>query len=747
MAYIPDAQSITYRQFKGSAQAADPYAIDMAHGLYAQNIDFVVGPDGTTVQTRQRYGVSQIAQLPNSDGAVTAMANWYYTLSGSQVGIVVYYAPAVGVKSYNQGSATFSGTRVSVTSAAFAAFAFNGIYAYIAFGNSSGRVGTSAAYVLNDNTNNADQLFTAPSNSSTISWTINTTAGAGVVTAGTKRVAFLATTRSGFTILCPISAWTNGIATLAPTSATAADGVHEWAVTVTFASGIPAALQGGTLQIVLTTSANNARYYAVPGATGTIPASSSGSVGPITVNIADSDLTATATDVTFYQNLLTQDLSGNPPFKPWSVFTYSSRMAYCTYDLSGFPVVYFSDQNNYQSLTAAYHGIYLEGRQTVVTGVSLGAVCYLATLSGLYNTQDNGGYPGTWTPPARIDGSVGVLAPSNMIASGGKVVLASEKGLFFYRGGAFPQIPISYWQQPDWQRINWNAPTQVQIVDDELNRVVRVMTPLSVVVTGATNTNPITITTAVMINGKPVANPNLFQSGLSVTISGVGGNTNANTTQNITVVNTNQFTIPVAGNGAYTGGGIVTPNTPNAEMSWNYSEGEQPGQLYYSLNAFFAYRQGTSAIIRNTTNNLDEVWYAPSASNPGGIVRKVQPTDSLPNRDVDLSGTGTAVVSQYETGLSPGDDPEATVHDFQGAHMRVSGSGNFALAAFGVDHKVSTTPAASPITLSLTPGTEYLVKWWLRNEQQSIVWAMGSIDSFWVIAMLKVYWMPSLPFR
>lgn len=65
-------------------------------------------------------------------------------------------------------------------------------------------------------------------------------------------------------------------------------------------------------------------------------------------------------------------------------------------------------------------------------------------------------------------------------------------------------------------------------------------------ITGATNTNPISITTA--------ADHNL-RNGDTVVITGVLGNTAANGTWAITVGGTNFFTIPVAGNGVYAGGG------------------------------------------------------------------------------------------------------------------------------------------------------------------------------------------------
>jgi hypothetical protein len=728
-------------QFRGSAQSVDPYELDQAHGLYSQNVDFIVSPDGNTVQAGSRLGISQVAQIPSSDGAVTSLASWYYGLNGVPQCWALYYAPNVGLKGYYQSTAAFSSTMVSVTGAAYASMAFDGIKAIVAFGDATGRDGNAAGgYIVDGGLTLIDKLFAPPLSTSNITVTVNTTASAGVVTAGTHRIGIVCTTRNGYTgPLSPV----NSSNVFQPVSAAAPDGVHSWSVTVTVSGSLPSYMTGGPsiMQVVMTTAANPARYYAVPGATAAIGSTS------ITVSISDGDLAATGTDLTESQNLTTQTQSGTPPFLPYAVFTYSNRMGYCTTDGSGFPVLYFSDQNNYQSLNAAFYGIYLEGRQIPITGASLGQVCYIATLTALYMTQDNGDLPGTWTPPARVDGSVGVLAPQNLLAAGGKLIVASQKGLFIYRGGAFPVIPNSYWQSPDWNRINWSAPTQVQVADDSLNRVLRVFAPLKVQVTAASNTNPIIITTGILIGNRVLPYPHLFQTGLSVTISGVGGNTNANTTAAVTVLSASTFSIPVAGNGSYTSGGIVNPNAPNAEMSWNYSTGEGPGSMLYSLNAFAGYRGGAMASIFNIGTNEEEIWYAPSNSNPGCLVRRVLSTDTLPHRDVDLSGAASAISNQYETGLTPGPDPEATVHDFHGMHYRATGTGNLAVVAYGIDHVYSTVPALSPAALSQTPGLEYLMKWWLRSEQQTIQFGTNAVDAYFVLAMIKAYWTPSLPFR
>lgn len=746
----PDNSTALITAFQGSAQAQDNYDVDPAHGLYCQNTDFILGQN-ESVQAATRRGTSQLAQFPNTDGAVTSIGSWYFSYLGLQDCLVPCYSTVNGLRFYHQGDSTFSEIVIAVTGAAIAVFVTDGLRLYVAFADATGRRGTTQGRVYGllsgaifPGNEAVDTLFASPL-PTTIATIATAQPGAGVITAGTHRIGYVFTTRNGFTgALNPVTS--AGI--FAPASFTAADGAHNLQVTITFSS-IPSYLNPidapvqPSVQIVLTSASNPAEYYLVPGAIGLVPTSPAAVV--ITFSINDGDL-VTGTNFTLQQNTLTA-VNGAGPFNPYSIWTYSSRMAYATLDSAGFPVVYFSDQNSYQSLSAATSGVYLEGRQIPVTGCSLG-VCYIATLSGLYSVQDNGGDPVTWTPPARVDGSVGILSPTCLLAVGGKILLASEKGLYLYRGGAFPQIPVSYWQTPDWNRINWQQPTQVQVVDDAQDKVIRVMAPLTVVITNATNTNPIVITTAIIINGTPVASPHLYQTGLSVTISQVGGNTAANSTHAITVLSANTFSIPVAGNGAYTSGGVVTPTSPNAQMCWNYSEGDEPGQPFYSIHAFTSYRAAAMGTVRNVETNLDETWFAPAATNPGGLIRRVNPTEANVHRDVDMSGAATAINALYEISNLPGSQDEAvTLHDYHGMHFRATGNGNLALKAYSLDHGLAVVPTISPIALSGKPAQEFRALWYLRSEQQTIEFSSNAIDAYFVLAVVRCYYSQSLPMR
>jgi len=97
-------------------------------------------------------------------------------------------------------------------------------------------------------------------------------------------------------------------------------------------------------------------------------------------------------------------------------------------------------------------------------------------------------------------------------------------------------------------------------------------------VTGATNANPIVITSTA--HG--------LTNGVRVTLTGVGGNTAANTTATVSAVTANTFTLTgVAGNGAYTSGGEwhVT-GLYKYEIELTQANGFASGQNYFVLFSY-----------------------------------------------------------------------------------------------------------------------------------------------------------------
>lgn len=108
----------------------------------------------------------------------------------------------------------------------------------------------------------------------------------------------------------------------------------------------------------------------------------------------------------------------------------------------------------------------------------------------------------------------------------------------------------------------------------------------STVVTNCTNTNPITVTVATPVPA--------YEHTLSLTITGVTGNTACNVLNTVpTFSNSTTFTIPVTGNGTYSGGGVTY--VPISGYGLWISVGKNPGMKYtrlvgseIDLNNFYA---------------------------------------------------------------------------------------------------------------------------------------------------------------
>lgn len=702
----PGIAEVDLTQFNGAVTILEPYQVPSDKALYAQNMAYLRGRFGT------RYGSSSVVLM--TDGAITAMRNWFFTYSGAQVSALLYYAPSIGLRRMTLG--TFApDTPVAVTGAAGAVIVPTGQRAYATFYDSTGRLGTSAGYVYGWNLG-ADHLFAAPLTNTPGA----TEPGAGVCTIGTHRIGYLTTTRNGASLkLSPVDT----SVTFRPISFTSSGGKN---IQVQIAGPWPSYMVGGTVQIVMTTVANPNRYYLVPGATSL----AAGTV-TITFSISDDDLAATGTDVTANVNYITEDLSANPPFKPVACFPYSSRMGYVMIDAAGNPGIAFSNPNAYQEITADQHIIQLENLQQPVQGFSLRGVCYIGATSGFFACEDNGGLPVSWTPPQRIDGSTGILSATCVAENPalGYALIAAEKGFYLFQGGVFPALPLSYYQDTDWPRINWNVPTQVQIGDDQLGRKFVVAAPLNTMIASVTGTGPYTVTTT--------QSNHLYQTNLSCIIAGVTG------AQAITVTGDNTFTVP-GGSGAPTVGGLVQPQTMNAEMTWDYTEGDTPETVKYSINSFTAFRAACLALVRNQSTLLKELWYGPAANGP--IIRLNNGIEANPYRDVDMSGAAAAINGPYETALVP--DPlqlSMTVHDFHGAHMAIRGNGSLAMIAKGLDGVITKVPAASPLTLILNPKKETLVKWALRSDRQSFRISTNAIDHFFVCSLIRMYYTDAFP--
>jgi hypothetical protein len=661
MAYIPGVAETNITEFGGSTQRLGEYGTPINKALYSQNCGYSPG------QVSKRLGHSAEYTVT---GGCTSLHNWLFYFDGTPVINVLHYTSSVGLggQQIDPPLGPLS-TLIPVTGAAGASVVPVNQRAYAAFYDATGQIGASAAYVYGWDIG-SDPLFAAPVAATIIAGEN----AAGVVTAGLHRIAYLPTTRNGFTTkLSPVIA-----GTFTPTEFTSTGGQN---LTIQINGTPPAYMSGGSYQMVMTPVTNLNRWYTVPGVYGL---AANGLI--LTASIDDDDLVATGTDVTDQINLLTCSETTapyGPPFLPSAIFPYSNRMGYCTLDASGVPVVYMSNQNDYQSLAADLNGLYLEGADKPVQGVSIGGVCYIGTPSAFYSCTDSGDSPVNWTPPQKVQGSVGILSPTclSVDPSQTRALVAAQQGLFLFPGGEFPQLPLSYYQgTTDWARIDWTTPTKVQVIEDQSNKRFVVIAPLT-------------------------ADENAAAA--------------------------------IAAAATY-------------EMSWDYTQGVTPDTVKYSINPYTSYSIGCTTMVLNPDKYVYEQWTGPAST--GKVISQNDGSEANPYADVDLAGSNVSIPWLYRTSIVPGEDAnQATVHDFHGAHFRVTGEGTLDIAAYGIDAtgsvNISVTPPRSPLTLSLTPGEEPLVKWYLRSEQQSIEFGNDVVDEYATVNLLRVYWTNAMGFR
>lgn len=315
--------------------------------------------------------------------------------------------------------------------------------------------------------------------------------GGGLIGLGSRRFGYLIEYSTGFTTRVSPDFGTTAIPTIAtfgPT--TAAYGGSDGKATMNFATGWAA---GGLLpgivaiSVVMTTATNLAQFYVVPGSR---TLNDGVTAVNITVNITDADLSSTGTDATPYLYWMTQSAdnanepTGLVPFGCRHIALWADRMAYLASvpDNQGnlIDALYVSERNNPQAITADQHVLQLPGQRTITTMFRMVSVNYILGPHEIWGVGDSGDVPVTWAAPAMVDGRHGTLAihGAEVAPSGDRAWIADQAGLFLFTGGPILDLPLSYYQTPDWVRINWGAAYCVRIKDDSGSRRVCITVPL-----------------------------------------------------------------------------------------------------------------------------------------------------------------------------------------------------------------------------------------------------------------------------
>ncbi len=303
--------------------------------------------------------------------------------------------------------------------------------------------------------------------------------GVGTITAGTHYLAYRIEYRSGFiTRPSPDSGvGTPGPSTFQPIAFTAAGSKNlSWTLNTTWPVGAV------NVYMIMTPVANPAQYFLVPGAVQAVVGGAASSI-TFTIDISDDILFAQAVDSTNSIFLLTNTVAGVPPFFPAAIVAHGSRMTYITTvsdsvgNLSG--GIYVSGRSAFQEISPDLSLIQLPGFNQITTAISLDGVYYIFGPQSTYRTIDNGSDPVTWPAPALVDGRRGTLSVKGaLVAPAGTYAwVASQDGLYFFQG-VYGALPISYYQTPDWNRINWNSAQLIDIKDDPTVKKVYVLAAL-----------------------------------------------------------------------------------------------------------------------------------------------------------------------------------------------------------------------------------------------------------------------------
>lgn len=291
-------------------------------------------------------------------------------------------------------------------------------------------------------------------------------AGAGNVTQGVHMFGYIVETRTSF--VGQPSPQPAGV--FSPVSFTVAAGGRALTMSLTVNTPADAAF----VHPIMTRIDNPDRWYFVPDAAVAVPGGASGWVVNIAINISDERLADSAEEANDHFDALADSIGGTEAINVSSVASYGKRQVYIANDKA-----YISDPDDFQFITEAGHVVQTPGKRRIVSAFSLRGNLYLIGPSWTHAVSDNGDLPSTWAEPTEVSGSIGSPAPLGVEwrTAGDYAWITSPAGLYLFTG-QYGNRPISYYNTPEWERINWAAPWSVQVRDDYVNQRVHVSAAL-----------------------------------------------------------------------------------------------------------------------------------------------------------------------------------------------------------------------------------------------------------------------------
>lgn len=411
-----------------------------------------------------REGTSNISigSFTTSTGKVTGMFNWIAPSNNFLI-----YQDGSNIKRLNVATGAVSTLVAAGGSARYPSVADLGprVYACSADTGGNGQI----LPIVHDGASATDNCFRGP-----ITTTTHTAAdggGGGLCTIGTHKLAFLYTTRNGFTGQPnPIS---GGV--FSPVSVTLAAGLHSITYNIAF-NGLSDG-GGAAVIIPIMTRADNLNNWFIlpPGAyTGTVAVGTVNFSTTLTINISDEDLAQQTSALPYFDYLVQNGVGTVAPPNPDFIFAYGKRMCYGSGN-----TLYASDINNPQGITADLNIVPNPSQRRFKAGFCIGQQAYIGADKWTASVRDNGDNPSTWATPTVISDAKGPAFP-NCVESktlGQYAWIATEFGVEFFNG-AYQDKPITYLCTDQWKRVNWNAAYAIQLADDTTNLKLWVAVPL-----------------------------------------------------------------------------------------------------------------------------------------------------------------------------------------------------------------------------------------------------------------------------
>ncbi len=472
----PSFSSVVNKDFSGAWLLPDATSVPLRNALQSQNVAYAPGNVGT------RLGFSLALSTTDS---ISAMYNWVSFLGNL---LLWYRTTDRSLRKLDISVGSGPTTVIAGDLIGYAAtFAEAGARLYLSFFSSAG-VGASGCRVLTYQAPNfvSDLAFRPPM---TYVPPSPIQPGVGSVTAGIHNLGYRIGHRSGFVgRLCPDSGvgTTPSLTTFVPIQFTAAGNSYlSWTLLTTWP------VDAISVYAVMTPVDNLADYRMIPGAVQAVTGGATSAI-TFTIDISDDLLTETGEDATDALQLLTNSVSDTPQFLPSAVLTHGNRMVYVTRimnSVGGFSSALFisdlpAEFRSYQTINVTRSLIQIPGLRQITTAASVNGSLFIFGPEWTYRTADNGSDPSTWATPILVDGRRGTLSirgvevsPSGLFAW-----VAASDGLYYFQG-QFTALPISYYEQPDWDRINWNVPNAVQVKDDPGIKKVYVMACLDAATT------------------------------------------------------------------------------------------------------------------------------------------------------------------------------------------------------------------------------------------------------------------------